>query len=71
MRSATRIDAEDVAGVAQLCAGTKSGIEGAIHALNDLFEVNKTEGWVVLLINAVNAFNSLNRGAALWNAQML
>ena len=50
--------------MAQLCTGTKAGIKGAIHALNDLFEVNKINGWSVLLIDAEDAFNSLNRTAA-------
>ena len=71
MSLATRMDAEEVAGVTQLCAGTRAGIEGAIHALNDLFEVNKANGWGVLLMDASNAFNCLNRTAALWNVRVL
>ena len=59
------MDGEEIAGVPQLCTGTKARIEGAIHAINDLFEVSKINGWSVLLIDAENAFNSLNRTAAL------
>lgn len=39
-------DAEVVCGVNQLCAGlSAAGIEGAVHALNDLFDVNGRLGW--------------------------
>ncbi|KAF6202525.1 hypothetical protein GE061_002921 [Apolygus lucorum] len=54
----------------QLCAGLSAGIEGAIHALSSMF----TEKAVpnshlgLLLIDAKNAFNSVNRGMALWRA---
>ena len=69
--SACRLDMEEVAGVSQLCAGTKAGIEGAVHAMNDLFDVNKSDGWGVLVMDAANAFHSLNRIAQLWNARVL
>ncbi len=59
---------EEVAGIDQLCAGMKLGIEGAIHAVND---VNKRNGRGVLLVDAKNAFNSINRAASLWNARVL
>ena len=67
----TRYEVEEVAGVSQLCAGVKGGIEGAIHAMTDMFEGNKMEGWGVLLVDAKNAFNSLNRIAVLWNARIM
>ena len=40
----TRSDAEEVAGINQLCAGTKTGIEAAIHAVNEMFEEHKANG---------------------------
>ena len=68
---ATRLDVEEVCGVSQLCAGIGAGIEGAVHALNELFEEFSSDGWGVLMIDAKNAFNSLNRTAALWNIRVL
>ena len=41
---ATQLDAEEVCGVNQLCAGTGAGIEGAVHALSELFEENSMDG---------------------------
>ena len=55
---ATRIDAVEVCGVQQLCAGASAGIVGAVHAMNELLEENRHNGWDVLLIDAENAFNS-------------
>ena len=51
----------------QLCLGQKCGIEHAIHSLRETFELPETEG--LLLIDAKNAFNSLNRDLALKNIQ--
>ena len=42
---ATKGDIEGLCGVSQLCAGTAAGIEGAVHAINELFEEKKT-GWM-------------------------
>ena len=67
----TKGDIEELCGVSQLCAGTAAGIEGAVHAINELFEEKNQDGWGVLLIDAANAFNSLNRVAAVWNARVL
>ena len=54
----TRFDAEEVCVVTQLCALTSAGIEGAVHALNELFEENREDGCGVLIMDAANAFNS-------------
>ena len=49
----------------QVCAGQRSGCEAAIHAMRDIFSDSHTEG--ALLVDASNAFNSLNRRTALLN----
>lgn len=51
-----------------MCAGLQSGIEGAIHAAKDLF-ANNDMG--MLVIDAKNAFNSINRMSLLWNVHVL
>ena len=53
------------AGPLQACSGIPSGGEAAIHAVRETFTRAGTEG--VLLVDASNAFNSLNRKVALLN----
>ena len=62
-------DVIDASGSLQVCAGHKSGSEAAIHAMRELFEHDNSDA--VLLIDASNAFNSLNRAAALHNVRVL
>ena len=45
---ATRYEVEDVCGASQLCSGLKSGIEGAVHALREVFTEKAGTGWGVL-----------------------
>ena len=52
-------------GVKQVCGGLESGCEAAIHAIREEFE--KPECEAAILVDATNAFNSLNRKAALQN----
>ena len=63
--SVIRGDIQDAAGTVQLCAGQISGTEAAVHAVRTLFERDETE--TVMLVDASNAFNSLNRQVALAN----
>ena len=56
-------DIQFAAGALQTCSGTESGIEAAIHAMKLQYENEECES--VLLIDARNAFNSLNRQVAL------
>ena len=53
----------------QLCAGLESGVEAAVHAARELFKSENCE--CILLIDASNAFNSLNRSAALNNVKYI
>ena len=62
-------DVQTAAGSFQLSAGQTSGCEAAVHAMRKLFDDPDTEG--VLLVDAKNAFNTLNRQAALWNVKVL
>ena len=69
---ATRVDVELACGSDQLCGGVRSGIEGAIHSMTSLLlQHGATSSWIVLLVDASNAFNSLNRVALLLNVQRL
>ena len=67
--SIIRGDIQDVAGTLQLCAGQISGTEAAVHAVRESFLREDTEA--VLLVDASNAFNTLNRQTALHNIRRL
>ena len=56
---------KDIAGSRQLCAGQLAGVELAVHAVQSHFLLDDTEG--ILLVDASNAFNTLNRIVALHN----
>ena len=71
--SATHSDLTVLSGTNQLCCGVRSGIEGAVHAITGMFEdhCDLPSGWGVLLVDASNAFNSLNHAALFWNVHVL
>ena len=50
-------------------AGQPCGCEAAIHAMRELFSDDECEG--VLLVDANNAFNNLNRSVAVRNIRVL
>ena len=58
-------DILDAAGPLQVCGDQESGCEAAIHAMCQIFTGEETEG--ALLVDATNAFNSINWQAALHN----
>ena len=62
-------DLTSLGGNMQLCLGQKIGIERAIHSLRHSFDDPENEA--VLLIDAKDAFNVLNRQAALENVKAL
>ena len=59
---------KEAAGPLQTCAGQGAGAEAAIHAMRKIFEDEGTDA--VLLIDASNAFNRMNRAVALHNIQI-
>ena len=67
--TAIKMDILEAAGALQLCAGQEAGNEAAIHAMRHIFEDDTSEA--VLLADASNVFNSLNRIAALHNVHSL
>ena len=67
--SVVKEDVTHAAGALQVCAGQEGGVEAAIHAMDELFHRDEVEA--VLLADASNAFNSLNRNCALHNMQYI
>ena len=67
--SVTKGDIQEAAGSLQLCVGQCVGAEAVVYAMRELFIKPSTEA--VLLVDASNAFNSLNRQAALHNIRHL
>ena len=62
-------DVSIAAGALQLCAGQPSGCEAAVHAVRNIFEEEECDG--VILVDASNVFNSINRKAMLHNIGIL
>ena len=65
----TSLHIQRAAGPLQLCTGQEAGIEAAVHTIQSLIEQDETES--VLLVDAQNAFNSLNRQIGLINNRMV
>ena len=60
-----KTDGINCTGSLQVCAGQETGIEAAAHSLNSLYNNKNTDA--VLLVDASNAFNLLNRELFLHN----
>ena len=60
---------QQAVGSLQLCGGQECGVEAAIHAMRHLWNEEETEA--VLLADASNAFNRLNRSMCLHNIRHL
>ena len=67
--SVVKLDILDATGYSQLCAGQDAGNEAAVHVMREVYDDSSTEA--VLLVDASNAFNNLNRQVALRNIQTL
>ena len=67
--SILRDDIQKAAGSFQLCAGQVAGVEAAVHRVRSAFLHEDTDA--ILLADASNAFNSLNRAVALHNIQQI
>ena len=63
----TGSNVQTAGGLLQTCTGLEAGIEATIHAMARTWQEENCEA--VLLIDAENAFNSLNRDAALHNTK--
>lgn len=61
-------DVQRAAGNLQVCAGQQAGGEAAIHAMREIFALDDCEA--VLLVDAKNAFNSMNRKTMLHNIKV-
>ena len=53
------LDVREACGALQVCAGCEGGCEAAVHAVRQLFHDPGSQA--VLLVDASNAFNSVNR----------
>ena len=62
-------DIQEVDGLLQIAIGLQPGADTAIHSMKVIFDDEQTDA--VILVDASNAFNSLNRNAALHNIQLL
>ena len=67
--SITQPDFQDALGCQQMCCGLISRIQAAVHAARQAFDSEECEA--ALLIDATNAFHSLNRQVALHNIRRL
>ena len=56
-------------GSLQVCAGREAGCESIIHAMHKIYEEEASE--IILLVDASNAFNSVNRKTFLHNVGII
>ena len=62
-----KYDLQEAVGATQLCAGQEAGCEAAVHAMERIFADEHTEA--IILVDATNAFNCLNREVTLLNCE--
>ena len=56
----TGVDAKEECRVEHLCLGLKKGIEGAMHGLQELFDMKSYDGFGVLMVDVKNACLQFN-----------
>ena len=56
-------------GSLQVCAGHEAGCEAAVHAMREIFNEQDTQA--ILIVDAANAFNSVNRNVFLHNIKVI
>ena len=59
---------KEAAGPLQVCAGHSAGSKAAMHTISQVFVEEGTDG--ILLIDAIKAFNQMNRSVALHSIQI-
>ena len=64
-----REDIVSAFGSLQVCAGQEAGCESLVHAMHEIYEDQSSEA--VLLVDASNAFNTINRNAFLHNITII
>ena len=64
----TKEDIREAVGNLQVCAGQQAGCEAAIHAMRQIYDEAECEA--VMLVDATNAFNTLNRKATIHNIRI-
>ena len=64
-----KYDVQNAVCTIQLCAGQDAGCEAAVHAMERIFADEDTEA--MILVDASNAFNCLNRQVILHNCEMV
>ena len=64
-----KYDVQNAVGTIQLCAGQDAGCEVAVHAMEHVFADEDTEA--MILVDASNVFNCLDRQVTLRNCEMV
>ena len=62
-------DIQSAAGPLQACVGHEADCEAAVHAMKEIYSHDDTEA--ILLVDATNSINVINRQAALHNIRVL
>ena len=68
MMEVVKEDVKKAVGNLQVCAGQYAGCEAAIHSIRKVYEDPECEA--VLMVDATNAFNNINREATLHNIRV-